>query len=94
VQACEESTPSNIWRDRQKAHLERCAVLLKITALHPKSRFMRSLAGPHRELRLVFRVPFRVTDERSCRQGRETGCPVSKLFKAEIPVDARVEVTA
>jgi hypothetical protein len=55
---------------------------------------MRRLAKPRRELRMVFRVPFGVTDERGRRQGRGTGYPVSKLFKAEISVDARLEATA
>jgi hypothetical protein len=64
------------------------------TALHPKLRFMRSLAMPRRELRLVFRVPFRVTDERGCGQGRGNRLPRFQVIQAEISVDARLKVTA
>ena len=48
----------------KKAQLEKWAALWMITALHSKLRFMLSLAKPHRELRLAYQVPLRVTDER------------------------------
>jgi hypothetical protein len=49
---------------------------------------------PRRELRLVFRVPFRVTDERGCGQGRGNRLPRFQVIQAEISVDARLKVTA
>jgi hypothetical protein len=49
---------------------------------------------PRRELRLVFRVPFRVTDERGCGQGRGNRLPRFQVIRAAISVDARLKVTA